>query len=28
MNVGKEIAKTNIIFKGCEQFYECLRLAE
>lgn len=27
-NVGKEIAKNHIIFKGCEQFYECLRLAE
>ncbi len=27
-NVGKEIVKSSIIFKGCEQFYECRRLAE
>ncbi len=27
-NVGKEIVKNNIIFKGFEQFYECMRLAE
>lgn len=27
-NVGKEISKNHIIFKGCEQFYECIRLAE
>lgn len=27
-NVGKEIVKTHIIIKGCEQFYECMRLAE
>lgn len=28
MNVGKEIVKNHIIFKGCEQFYEVRRLAE
>ena len=28
MNVGKEIVKNHIIFKGCEQFYDCRRLAE
>ena len=27
-NVGKEIVKKHIIFKGCEQFYDCIRLAE
>ena len=27
-NVGKEIIKNNIIFKGFEQFYDCMRLAE
>ena len=27
-NVGKEIVKNNIIFKGYEQFYECLGLTE
>ena len=27
MNVGKEIVKNSIIFKGCEQFYESVRLA-
>ena len=27
MNVGKEIVKNPIIFKGCEQFYDCLRLS-
>lgn len=27
-NVGKEIAKNHIIFKGCEQFYDCIKLAE
>ncbi len=26
-NVGKEIIKNPIIFKGCEQFYDCLRLS-
>ncbi len=28
MNVGKEIVKNHIIFKGCEQFYDLIRLAE
>lgn len=28
LTVGKEIAKNHIIIHGCEQFYECLRLAE
>lgn len=28
MNVGKEVVKNHIIFKGCEQFYETLRLTE
>lgn len=27
-NVGKEIVKNNIIFKGFEQFYDCMKLAE
>ena len=27
-NVGKEIVKNHIVLKGCEQFYECMRLAE
>jgi len=27
-NVGKEIAKSHIVFKGCEQFYECIRLGK
>jgi len=27
-NVGKEIVKNHIILKGCEQFYECIRMAE
>ncbi len=27
-NVGKEIVKNHIIFKGCEQFYDCTTLAE
>lgn len=27
-NVGKEIVKDHIILKGCEYFYECIRLAE
>lgn len=27
-NVGKEIVKNNIVFKGCEQFYDCMRLSE
>lgn len=27
-NVGKEIVKDHIILKGCENFYECIRLAE
>ncbi|MEK6891470.1 MAG: nucleotidyltransferase domain-containing protein, partial [Nanoarchaeota archaeon] len=26
-NVGKEIVKNNLILKGYEQFYECIRLA-
>ena len=28
MNVGKEIVKNQIIFSGCEQFYNCLGLSE
>ncbi len=28
MNVGKEIVKSHIIFNGCEQFYEAVRLTE
>ena len=28
MNVGKEIVKNHIILKGCEQFYDSMRLAE
>ena len=28
MNVGMEIVKNHIIFKGCEQFYDSMRLAE
>lgn len=28
MNVGKEIVKSHIIIKGCEQFYDCMELAE
>lgn len=28
MDVGKEIVKNNIIFRGCEQFYNCLMLSE
>lgn len=28
MNIGKEIVKRHIIFKGCEQFYNCLVLSE
>lgn len=28
MNVGKEIVKNYIIFKGCEQFYDCMKLTE
>jgi len=27
-NVGKEIVKKSIVFKGCEQFYDCRRLSE
>jgi predicted nucleotidyltransferase len=27
-NVGKEIVKSNIIFKGCEQFYDCISLSK
>lgn len=28
MNVGKEIAANHVILHGCEQFYECIRLAQ
>lgn len=28
MNVGREMTKNHIIFNGCEQFYNCMRLAE
>ena len=28
INAGKEIVKKHIIFKGCEQFYNCLKLLE
>lgn len=28
LTVGKEILKNHIIIHGCEQFYECMRLAE
>ena len=27
-SVGKEMLKNHIIFKGCEQFYDCLRLSQ